>query len=230
MSWPNCFVGITIVYYSLCTVQFHISMQKIRRQRTKRKSFRERKKAQKAARWEEKCNEALRKRWRENAKVQELNIEEKEECKKKREAMAAALEATAVNIRKASSDAEKINDHFLCVSDQLKESDTGTLNLPSCHSLKSATLLQTYKDMAEYYRPENRRLKVKASESIEAVRKFCRNYILEHTRAGRMVMISLRKSAHIILIMCSHLCMHVCLIAINADVMFDVGMHVYRLF
>ena len=114
--------------------------------------------------------------------------------------MAAALEATAVNIRKASSDAEKINDHFLCVSDQLEESDTGTLNLPSCHSLKSATLLQsvsTYRDMAEYYRAENRRLKVKASESIEAVRKFWRNNILEErTRAGRMVMISLRKPAH----------------------------------
>ena len=199
--------GLTFFWYhyNLYIVKFHISMQKIRRQRTKRKSFRERKKAQKAARWEEKCNEALRKRWRERMQKfkldQELNIKEKEEeCKKKREAMAAALEATAVNIRKASSDAEKINDHFLCVSDQLEESDTGTLNLPSCHSLKSATLLQsvsTYRDMAEYYRAENRRLKVKASESIEAVRKFWRNNILEErTRAGRMVMISLRKPAH----------------------------------
>ena len=120
-------------------------------------------------------------------------LEKEEECKKKRE-------ATAVNIRKASSDAETFKDLFLCVSDQLEESDTGTLNLPSCHSLKSATLLQsvsTYRDMAEYYRAENRRLKVKASESIEAVRKFWQNNILEeHTRAGRMVMISLRKPAH----------------------------------
>ena len=53
-----------------------------------------------------------------------------------------------------------------------------------------------YRDMAEYYSAENRRLKVKASESIEAVRQFWRNNIIEErTRAGKMVMISLRKAS-----------------------------------
>ena len=85
-------------------------MQKLRRQHTKRKNFRARKKAQKAARWEERCNEALRRRWRERMQKfklhQELDIKEKEEeCKKKREALATALENTAVKIRRASSDA-----------------------------------------------------------------------------------------------------------------------------
>lgn len=51
-------------------------------------------------------------------------------------------------------------------------------------------------DMAEYYKAENRRLKVKASESMEAIRQFWRNNILEErTRAGKMVMTSLRKTS-----------------------------------
>ena len=84
-------------------------------------------------------------------------------------------------------------------SDKLEESDAGTLNFSFCQSSgkessENVALLHDvsmYRDMAEY---ENRRLKVKASGSIEAVGQFWRNIVLEErTRAGKMVMTSLRK-------------------------------------
>ena len=76
------------------------------------------------------------------------------------------------------------------------------LKLPPCHTAvtrvsdANQTVLQNmqmYSDMAKYYKAENRRLRVRASENIEAVRQFWRNNILEErTRAGKMVMLALR--------------------------------------
>ena len=68
-----------------------------RRQRAKRKNFRARKKAKKAAKWEEMCNESLKRRWWErmqNFKLhQEPDIKERErECNNKWEVLATALE------------------------------------------------------------------------------------------------------------------------------------------
>ena len=52
-----------------------------------------------------------------------------------------------------------------------------------------------YRDIPEYYKAENRRLKVRASESIEVVCQFWRNNIFEEcTRAGKMVMFAVRQT------------------------------------
>lgn len=53
--------------------------------------------------------------------------------------MARALEKRAEKIRKTSIAAEKIYNQFVCVSDELEESDAGTLNLPSCQSGKESS-------------------------------------------------------------------------------------------
>ena len=146
--------------------------------------------------------EALKKRWRERMEnfkaLEKLEIKEREEeCKRKREALANALEKTAAEVRQESDTTEKINNHFLCIADELEDSDAGTLNLPPCPPSKSRISedVSMYRDMAEYYKSENRRLKVRASESIEAVRQFWRNNIFEErTRAGKMVMFAMRQT------------------------------------
>lgn len=146
----------------------------------KRKRFRERKKAQKVEKWMEMRDKALQKRWRERSEQYKLDMEQeirdKEiECSRKREALASALEKTAVNIRSTSTEVEKINDMFLEVATEIERSEAGTINLSACLSSTSDDLArkaQTYRDMAEHLKAENRRLRVENSEKVEAVRRF----------------------------------------------------------
>ena len=95
-------------------VYMYSPLQKLNRQRAKRKRFRERQKAKKTEKWMGMRDEALRKRWRErNEKYQldrEQDIRENEiSCNRKTEALASALEETAVNNRSASNNVGKIN-------------------------------------------------------------------------------------------------------------------------
>ena len=57
--------------------------------------------------------------------------------------------------------------------------------------VRALTQAQRYRDLAERYRSEQRDTKVNMSRTIETVRQFWRNKILEsNTRAGRMVMMA----------------------------------------
>ena len=54
-----------------------------------------------------------------------------------------------------------------------------------------------YRDMAEHYKAENRRLRFETCEKSEAVRDFWRNSVPEEgTRAGRIVMMAIRKGIY----------------------------------
>ena len=156
------------------------------------------KKAKKVEKW---MDEALRQRWRQRSEQYQLEreqeIKEKEtECKTKIEALASAL---AVNIRSTSTEVEEINNSFIKVATEQERSEAGTLNLtsPSSSCTSDSYMAQkvlAYRDIAEHLKTEIRRLRVKNCEKIEAVRRFWRNNVLEErTRAGRMVMMSLRQ-------------------------------------
>ena len=125
---------------------YYVLLQKLQRQRNKRKQFREHKKVQKIQKWEEMCNNALVQRWRERSRKYQLDREEeirqKElECNKKREALASALEETAVKIRTMSDDVETVNDNFVSVATELEKDECGSLNLSTCSSCSAVNLV-----------------------------------------------------------------------------------------
>ena len=174
---------------SACMVTiYHVLLQKLQRQRNKRKQFRECKKAQKIRKWEEMCNNALVLRWTERSRKyqpdREEEIRQKElECNKKREALASALEETAIKIRTTNDDVETVNDNFVSVATELEKDECGSLNLSACSSCScskySSKTVQTlerrmtlYRDMAEQLKAKNRRLRSEMHENVEAVRKF----------------------------------------------------------
>ena len=157
------------------------------------------------------CNNALVQRWKERSRKYQLDREEeirqKElECNKKRQALASALEETAINICTTSDDTETVNDNFVSVATELEKDECGSLNLSACSSCScsksSSKTVQTlqkritlYRDMAEQLKAQNQRLHLEMHENVEAVRKFWRNSVLEErTRAGKIVMMALKKA------------------------------------
>ena len=178
------------------------------KQRNKRKKFRARKKASKSSVWM--LEKELKRRWREKKekwdKERELEIQEAElMANRRREEYALTLEEKAKQIRLQCEDVRCTDDEYISLCTTLRDSDAGTLNLSSCQltsciDTSTTDTLQKavhYRDLAEELKRDNRKLRVEMSEKIEAVRKFWRNSILEEqTRAGKMVMIALRKSKH----------------------------------
>ena len=139
----------------------------------KRKKYRARRKAEKARTWTQ--NNLLQRRWRTRKEDYErgrvLDIKRTEYIARARqEDLANSLEEKARKIRVQAQEIEAVNDSYLNLTEELENSDAGTLNLSACAEVPSQQDIMdckialqkaaTYRDMAERLQEENRTLKI----------------------------------------------------------------------